>query len=60
MNNNQYIAALKQERDRAIQYREDKIAELKKGISHMLTLSRNGQEFPSHLDKLAKLLEQGE
>ena len=39
---------------------KERIAELKKGISHMLTLSRNGQEFPSHLDKLAKLLEQGE
>ena len=30
MNNNQYIAALKQERDLAIKYRADKIAELEK------------------------------
>ena len=39
---------------------EGRIAELEKGISHMLTLSRNGQEFPPHLDKLAKLLEQAQ
>ena len=35
MTNSQYIAALKQERDLAIQYRADKIAELENKIKHL-------------------------
>ena len=43
MNNNQYIAALKQERDRAIQYREDKIAELAAQVQHLSDINTERQ-----------------
>ena len=40
MTNSQYIAALKQERDLAIQYRADKIAELEKAIANVTANSK--------------------
>jgi hypothetical protein len=43
MTNSQYIAALKQERDRAIQYREDKIADLAAQVQHLADINTERQ-----------------
>ena len=43
MTNSQYIEALKQERDRAIQYREDKIADLAAQVQHLADINTERQ-----------------
>jgi hypothetical protein len=43
MNNNQYIAALKQERDLAIKYRADKIAEIAAQVQHLADINTKRQ-----------------
>ena len=43
MTNNQYIAALKQERDLAIQHRADKIAELAAQVQHLADINTERQ-----------------
>jgi hypothetical protein len=43
MNNNQYIAALKQERDLVIQHRADKIAELAAQVHHLADIDTERQ-----------------
>ena len=43
MTNSQYIAALKQERDLAIQYRADKIAELAAQVKHLAGINTERQ-----------------
>ena len=43
MTNSQYIAALKQERDRAIQYREYKTAELAAQVQHLADINTERQ-----------------
>ena len=52
MTNSQYIAALKQERDRAIQYRADKIADLEK------TCKSRSNTIIEYSNKIAELAAQ--
>ena len=52
MTNSQYIAALKQERDRAIQYRADKIADLEK------TCKSRSNTIIEYYNKIAELAAQ--
>jgi len=51
MTNSQYIAALKQERDLAIQYRADKIAELEKHIASLPQLENQWVSVEDYLPK---------
>ena len=51
MTNSQYIAALKQERDLAIQYRADKIAEFEKHIASLPQLENQWVSVEDYLPK---------